>query len=92
MELSGNATNRLQGLKQFLEKSRIGLEGVEELTFVLEQLEALDFSSMSLSLTLHWQGDNYYTGCIFEVAPPEGVKMGSIEVEVDMTILRQVLG
>ena len=79
LELSGNATNRLQGLKQFLEKSRIGLEGVEELTFVLEQLEALDFSSMSLSIDVTLaRGLNYYTGCIFEVAPPEGVKMGSI--------------
>ena len=79
LELSGNATNRLQGLKQFLEKSRIGLEGVEELTFVLEQLQALDFTSMSLSIDVTLaRGLNYYTGCIFEVAPPEGVKMGSI--------------
>ena len=79
LELSGNATNRLQGLKQFLEKSSIGLEGVQELTFVLEQLEALDFSSMSLSIDVTLaRGLNYYTGCIFEVTPPEGVKMGSI--------------
>ena len=79
LELSGNATNRLQGLKQFLEKSRIGLEGVEELTFVLEQLQALDFTTMSLSIDVTLaRGLNYYTGCIFEVAPPEGVKMGSI--------------
>ena len=79
LELSGNATNRLQGLKQFLEKSSIGLEGVQELTFVLEQLQALDFTSMSLSIDVTLaRGLNYYTGCIFEVTPPEGVKMGSI--------------
>ena len=33
--------------------------------------------SLSIDVTLA-RGLNYYTGCIFEVAPPEGVKMGSI--------------
>ncbi|MGB2476330.1 MAG: His/Gly/Thr/Pro-type tRNA ligase C-terminal domain-containing protein, partial [Flavobacteriaceae bacterium] len=33
--------------------------------------------NLSVDVTLA-RGLNYYTGCIFEVAPPSGIKMGSI--------------
>ena len=79
MELSGTATERLSQLKVFLANSSIGLEGLEELSFVLEQLEGLDVQGIALSIDVTLaRGLNYYTGCIFEVAAPEGVKMGSI--------------
>jgi len=79
MELSGTATERLFQLKVFLANSSIGLEGLEELSFVLEQLEGLDVQGIALSIDVTLaRGLNYYTGCIFEVAAPEGVKMGSI--------------
>jgi len=79
MELSGTATERLSQLKVFLVNSSIGLEGLEELSFVLEQLEGLDVQGIALSIDVTLaRGLNYYTGCIFEVAAPEGVKMGSI--------------
>ena len=79
MELSGTATERLYQLKVFLANSSIGLEGLEELSFVLEQLEGLDVQGIALSIDVTLaRGLNYYTGCIFEVAAPEGVKMGSI--------------
>ena len=79
MELSGTATERLFQLKVFLANSSIGLEGLEELSFVLEQLEGLGVQGIALSIDVTLaRGLNYYTGCIFEVAAPEGVKMGSI--------------
>ena len=79
MELSGTATERLFQLKVFLANSSIGLEGLEELSFVLGQLEGLDVQGIALSIDVTLaRGLNYYTGCIFEVAAPEGVKMGSI--------------
>ena len=79
MELSGTVTERLSQLKVFLVNSSIGLEGLEELSFVLDQLEGLDVQGIALSIDVTLaRGLNYYTGCIFEVAAPEGVKMGSI--------------
>ena len=79
MELSGSAKERLSQLKSFLDDSSIGQEGLKELSFVLEQLEGLNVQGITLSIDVTLaRGLNYYTGCIFEVAAPEGVKMGSI--------------
>lgn len=79
IELSGSAEERIDQLKNFLINSSTGLEGLEELSFVLEQLKALDVTAIELSVDVTLaRGLNYYTGCIFEVAPPKDVKMGSI--------------
>lgn len=77
--LSGSAKERLIQLTDFLVDSTIGLEGVKEVSFVIDQLAALGVTKIqyAVDVTLA-RGLNYYTGCIFEVAPPEGVKMGSI--------------
>ena len=49
---------------------------VEELSFVLEQLKALDVAAIELSVDVTLaRGLNYYTGCIFEVAPPGTAEM-----------------
>lgn len=66
-------------LEPFLSPSEIGKKGLEEVRFVLSQIQqqGLKATSLGLDITLA-RGLNYYTGCIFEVAAPAGVKMGSI--------------
>ena len=57
----------------------MGRKGIEELTFVGEQIAALGLQTalLDLDVTLA-RGLNYYTGAIFEIAAPAGVQMGSI--------------
>jgi histidyl-tRNA synthetase len=79
MELRGTAFERLDQLSAFLSSSPVGLAGIEELRFVTNQLDRIGLKGIHLSIDVSLaRGLNYYTGCIFEVAPPEGVKMGSI--------------
>lgn len=65
--------------KKMLQNSSIGIEGIQELEFILEKLpfENLpkDFIEVDLSLA---RGLNYYTGLIVEVKMPHSFKMGSI--------------
>ncbi|GAB1309379.1 histidine--tRNA ligase [Urechidicola sp. KH5] len=78
---SFNGTNqeKLQQLKGMLLGSDQGLSGVEELQTIVDAIEAVGLNSATLSLDVTLaRGLNYYTGAIFEVAAPEGVKMGSI--------------
>lgn len=76
---SGNFTTKLAQLETLLAKSATGLQGVSELRFIVETIEkiGLQTAELSLDVTLA-RGLNYYTGAIFEVAPPANVKMGSI--------------
>ena len=78
-KLSGTSVEQLGVLKELLANSIEGTAGVQELQFVLESVNelGLDSASLQLDVTLA-RGLNYYTGAIFEVAAPEGVKMGSI--------------
>ena len=77
--LSGTNLEQLQSLKMLLSDSEQGTKGVEELTFIVESITALGLQSASLSIDVTLaRGLNYYTGAIFEVSAPEGVKMGSI--------------
>lgn len=77
--LSGSTEARLSKLKKLLAASPIGLEGVDEVAFVVNSVNELGLkaSSIELDVTLA-RGLDYYTGAIFEVAAPEGVQMGSI--------------
>ena len=77
--LSGSNVEQLNVLKQLLSNSEEGSKGVEELEFILESIAnlGLESSKLAIDVTLA-RGLNYYTGAIFEVAPPEGVQMGSI--------------
>lgn len=70
---------RLSMLKELLAGSTIGQEGIAEMEFILQQVEALGLQSakLAISVTLA-RGLNYYTGAIFEVSAPDGVAMGSI--------------
>lgn len=78
-ELKGSFTEKLAALSAILATSEVGRKGIEELTFVGEQIAALGLQTalLDLDVTLA-RGLNYYTGAIFEIAAPAGVQMGSI--------------
>ncbi len=77
--LKGNFGEKVEVLKQILSNSEIGMKGVEELQFIQNVISEMPLKSavLDLDVTLA-RGLNYYTGAIFEVAPPTTVKMGSI--------------
>ncbi|UJH67642.1 histidine--tRNA ligase [Allomuricauda sp. SCSIO 65647] len=77
--LSGSNIEKLDVLKDFLRDSEIGVQGVEELEFILNTISdfKLKAANVQLDVTLA-RGLNYYTGTIFEVLAPQGVQMGSI--------------
>lgn len=78
-QLSGTNVEQLTVLRDLLKDSEEGTTGVDELTFVIDTVNVLGLNSASLELDVTLaRGLNYYTGAIFEVAAPEGVKMGSI--------------
>ena len=77
--LTGTNLEQLTALETLLASSEIGSKGVEELKFIINAIENLGLQSAKLSIDVTLaRGLNYYTGAIFEVAAPEGVKMGSI--------------
>ncbi|ARV05972.1 histidine--tRNA ligase [Polaribacter sp. SA4-10] len=78
-DFSGSNLEKLASLESMLSTSEEGISGVEELRFVINAIEELGLETAALvvDVTLA-RGLNYYTGAIFEVAAPEGVKMGSI--------------
>jgi histidyl-tRNA synthetase len=77
--LSGNNAEKLDQLSDMLKGSEEGLKGVKELRFVIDTVLKLGLQTTRLELDVTLaRGLNYYTGAIFEVAAPDGVKMGSI--------------
>lgn len=76
--ITGNNEERLDQMKSFLKNSEIGLKGIQELEFVLNQTKelGLERAEVVFDVTLA-RGLNYYTGAIFEVKVHD-VKMGSI--------------
>ena len=76
--LTGSNEENLVQMSQFLAASEIGLKGIEELKFVLDQtIElGLEKAELKFDVTLA-RGLNYYTGAIFEVKVND-IKMGSI--------------
>ncbi|MHC5309504.1 histidine--tRNA ligase [Myroides sp. LJL116] len=76
---TGSFEQKIEQLKELLSTSEIGLKGVEELEFVGKQIQQIGLQSaiLNLDVTLA-RGLNYYTGAIYEVQAPEGVKLGSI--------------
>lgn len=78
-QMKGDAMNQLEQLKSLLSVSEVGLEGVRELEEIFQLVNSIGLKSANLQLDVTLaRGLNYYTGAIFEVAAPEGVKMGSI--------------
>ena len=76
---TGSSKEKLASLESMLQASEEGKSGVEELRFVIDAIEelGLETAALELDVTLA-RGLNYYTGAIFEVSAPKGVKMGSI--------------
>lgn len=76
---TGTISEKIEKLSQLLSLSEEGMKGVDELRFICDNLAELGLSTaiLDLDVTLA-RGLNYYTGAIFEVAPPKGVAMGSI--------------
>ncbi|QEE49579.1 histidine--tRNA ligase [Flavobacterium alkalisoli] len=76
---TGTINEKLHKLNTLLASSEEGLKGVEELRFICDNVTAVGLgeSVLDLDVTLA-RGLNYYTGAIFEVSAPAGVKIGSI--------------
>jgi histidyl-tRNA synthetase len=76
---TGSNQEKLNQLQTMLAESKEGTKGVEDLRFVVTNIELLGLESAKLDLDVTLaRGLNYYTGAIYEVAAPDGVKMGSI--------------
>jgi len=77
--MSGGISQQLEQLKSLLEDSATGLQGIQELEKIFEWVNSVGLRSAQLRLDVTLaRGLNYYTGAIFEVAAPRGIKMGSI--------------
>lgn len=78
IKATGTSQERLQFLAEYLKTSEIGKKGVEELSYVLDNVASLGLarSNCFVDITLA-RGLNYYTGAILEVEVLE-VKMGSV--------------
>ena len=77
--LEGDFGTQVERLKSILNTSEVGLKGIEELEFIDASISKLGLKTANLQLDVTLaRGLNYYTGAIFEVAAPDGVKMGSI--------------
>ncbi|MDG5492322.1 histidine--tRNA ligase [Psychroserpens sp. SPM9] len=77
--LKGDFGAQINELKAILSTSEEGKKGIEELEFINQGIQTLGLKTAKLQLDVTLaRGLNYYTGAIFEVAAPEGVKMGSI--------------
>lgn len=72
LSISGNNNEKLNSLKLLFDSNPNAEKGIKELEYLV---------SKGLTLAIDpalARGLNYYTGIIFEVKPPAGIKMGSI--------------
>ncbi len=76
---TGTISEKIQKLATLLVTSSEGMKGIEELKFICEVVTELGLTKANLDLDVTLaRGLNYYTGAIFEVAPPKEISMGSI--------------
>ena len=77
LQISGTVKERLETLRKLLEENPTGTKGVEELTTVINGVEAIGLDAeLDLDVSLA-HGLNYYTGTIIEVKARD-VAIGSI--------------
>ncbi len=77
LKLEGSNEEKLQKLSEILAGSEQGLKGIEELTYIIEQLRYIPMkNSVTIDLSLA-RGLSYYTGAILEVKARD-VAIGSI--------------
>ncbi len=78
LNLQGDLFEKLLAISEVLEESIIGLQGVDELKFVIDKVSSLGLSTAEIDFDLTLaRGLNYYTGSIFEVVC-KNVEIGSI--------------
>lgn len=75
-ELKGSNEDKLQVLKAFVGQNEIGLKGIAEIEYLLQNSSASK-TKVELDITLA-RGLNYYTGTIFEVKANAGTFTPSI--------------
>ncbi len=77
--LQGSILDKINQLTVLLQTSEEGMKGVAELEFICKSVTTLGLQTaiLDFDVTLA-RGLNYYTGAIFEIAPPKTVTMGSI--------------
>ena len=76
---SGTIQEKIAKLSGLLSTSEEGKKGIQELQFICDTVLKLGLQTATLDLDVTLaRGLNYYTGAIFEVAPPSSVAMGSI--------------
>lgn len=75
---AGSNEIKMAKMREFLSRSEVGLQGLDELQFVFDNVSELGLKKaiLEFDITLA-RGLNYYTGAIFEVKAHD-VKMGSI--------------
>lgn len=76
IKLEGTNDQKLQVIREVLASSKVGIKGVEETQYILDNLKGCLKNEIQLDLTLA-RGLNYYTGAIFEVKALD-VQIGSI--------------
>lgn len=76
--VAGSTKQRMDQMRTYLQSSEIGIKGIDELEYVLDQANKLGMNpdNLEFDVTLA-RGLNYYTGAIFEVKAND-VKIGSI--------------
>lgn len=79
IDLSGSNSEKVNVLKQFLNQSEIGKKGIEEIEFLLNNLNTLTIKHIKIELDITLaRGLNYYTGTIFEAKADAGTFTPSI--------------
>jgi histidyl-tRNA synthetase len=79
IDLSGTNQDKVAVLNSFLEKSEIGKKGIEEINFLLSNLNTLNIKHLNIELDITLaRGLNYYTGTIFEAKANAGTFTPSI--------------
>ena len=78
-EIKGTNSDKLVQLNNLLAGSEIGKKGIEELSFLIKEIESIGLRTAQLELDITLaRGLNYYTGAIFEVKSLTGTLSSSI--------------
>jgi histidyl-tRNA synthetase len=79
IDLSGANAEKITVLKTFLANSEIGKKGIEELEFLLSNLNTINIKHVTIELDITLaRGLSYYTGTIFEAKANAGTFTPSI--------------
>lgn len=79
IDLSGSNNDKVKVLNTFLANSEIGKKGIEEINFLLSNLNTINIQHIKVELDITLaRGLNYYTGTIFEAKANAGTFTPSI--------------